>query len=408
MSANIATSLRRPIAARIVERVSAGVQKPIYVTDPSAEVVASSDATVLGRRNEVAARAILNEALARSESAAGTTLGLPLIYGGCVVGAIVLDTVAAQGEELGYMARALAELIIHQMTVIEQLPRRSWAREKFLFDLLHGHLASTPDTAIQEAALLDIDLTIPRVVVLVAIELSQPDGARAASPQPALPRIERDLWLKQRQSEQLALALDIIGCHKADIASFITDRWMAILPALDSSAIERDRRRIAEATQRFIDALATRSGATATAGIGRYYAGWPALAQCFADARFALETGLQIHGPAKVFMPGNLGVASFVCSNDPVLKAQLAHHLLHRVEEEPELLSTIEVFLDSDLSPSLAAERLHIHRHTLAHRLNKVARLTSLDPRRFQDLAQLYAALVLRRMCADPIADSQG
>src|SRR5690349_12410523 len=124
MSANIATSLRRPIAARIVERVSAGVQKPIYVTDPSAEVVASSDATVLGRRNEVAARAILNEALARSESATGTTLGLPLIYGGCVVGAIVLDTVAAQGEELGYMARALAELIIHQMTVIEQLPRR--------------------------------------------------------------------------------------------------------------------------------------------------------------------------------------------------------------------------------------------------------------------------------------------
>ena len=101
-------------------------------------------------------------------------------------------------------------------------------------------------------------------------------------------------------------------------------------------------------------------------------------------------------------MPSNLGVASFVCSNDPVLKAQLAHHLLEPIEEEPELLSTIEVFLDADLSPSLAAERLHIHRHTLAHRLDKVARLTSLDPRRFHDLAQLYAALVLRRTCAEP------
>jgi sugar diacid utilization regulator len=85
------------------------------------------------------------------------------------VGAIVLDTVAAQGDELGYMARALAELIIHQMTVIEQLPRQSWAREKFLFDLLHGHLINTADIAIQEAVLLDIDLALPRVVVLAVL-----------------------------------------------------------------------------------------------------------------------------------------------------------------------------------------------------------------------------------------------
>ena len=402
MTANLAVTLPRQIAARIVERVSAGVQKPIYVTDEAAEVVASSDETMLGSTHEVAARAIRDESLVSGAAAAGTTLGLPLVHGGQVVGAIVLDNVASQSEELGYMARTLAELIIHQMAVIEQLPRQSWAREKFLFDLLHGHLASTPDKAIQEAALLDINLAIPRVVVLVAIDLAQHDRASDARPQSLLPAVDREVWLKQRQGELLALALDIIGCRKTNIASFIGNQWLAILPSIDIGTVDRHRHHIARETQRFIDAIAKRPGVAATAGIGRYSAGWPALAQSYADARFALETGQQIHGPAKVFMPSNLGVASFVCSNDPVLKAQLARHLLEPIEQEPELLSTIEVFLDADLSPSLAAERLHIHRHTLAHRLDKVARLTSLDPRRFHDLAQLYAALVLRRTCAEP------
>src|SRR5439155_6819368 len=99
----------------------------------------------------------------------------------------------------------------------------------------------------------------------------------------------------------------------------VGDRWLAILPMIDAAKIDTFRQRITCDVQRFIDSLTERAGATATAGIGRYYAGWAALAQSFADARFALETGRQIYGAARVFMPSNLGVASFICSNDPVL-----------------------------------------------------------------------------------------
>ena len=395
MIANIDATLPRPVALRIVERVAAGVQKHIVVADETGHVVASSDGAQLGAMHNLAARAIMDGMFIRDQSAAGGVLGLPLVHGGHVVGAIVLDGVALHAEELGYMARALAELIIHQMTVIDQLPHQAWAREKFLFDLLHNHLTGTPDIALQEAALLDIDLERPRVVVLIAIEWLQRDEAA-----PAQPGIERRLRREQRGDVLLELARDVMGYRQTDVMSFIGSHRLAILPEIDPHALAEHRHRIAVDLQRFIDVLRQRVGDTATAGVGRYYAGWPALAQSFADAQFALEIGRQIHGSGQVFFPGELGVASFVCSNDPLLKAQLAQHLLHQIEDEPELLGTIEVFLESDLSPSQAAERLHIHRHTLAHRLDKVVRLTGLDPRRFQDIAQLHAALIVRRTCA--------
>jgi hypothetical protein len=152
-------------------------------------------------------------------------------------------------------------------------------------------------------------LAVPRIVVLIAIEPPQSKHSADQQARAALPVIERQRQFEQREGELLKLALDLIGYCEADVASFIGERWLAILPMIDAVKIDTYRQRI-------------------------------------------------------------------TCD--------------------------VQVFLKADLSPSLAAERLHIHRHTLAHRLDKVARLTGLDPRRFHELAQLHAALVLRRMCDEP------
>jgi carbohydrate diacid regulator len=43
-----------------------------------------------------------------------------------------------------------------------------------------------------------------------------------------------------------------------------------------------------------------------------------------------------------------------------------------------------------------------IHRNTLAYRLQKVILLTGLDPRRFEDAAQIHVALLLRSFGISP------
>ena len=57
------------------------------------------------------------------------------------------------------------------------------------------------------------------------------------------------------------------------------------------------------------------------------------------------------------------------------------------------LMSTLRVFLDSDLDINVASEKLSIHRNTLTYRLDKIRRVTGLDPRHFADAASLKISL---------------
>ena len=78
------------------------------------------------------------------------------------------------------------------------------------------------------------------------------------------------------------------------------------------------------------------------------------------------------------------------------VRKELAAHLLSPLDHEPELLDTLQVFFAQNCCPSETARRLVIHRNTLTYRLQKVALLTGLDPRRFDDATQIHLALLLR------------
>jgi sugar diacid utilization regulator len=57
------------------------------------------------------------------------------------------------------------------------------------------------------------------------------------------------------------------------------------------------------------------------------------------------------------------------------------------------LMTTLRAFLEADLDINVASEKLSIHRNTLTYRLDKIRRVTDLDPRRFADAASLKISL---------------
>jgi len=392
----MSVKLTSATAQRIFDRVATGLNKQVSIVDGSGRVLASTDAALVGRHLRVAERAIaLGEAVEIGEDRSAA-IGLPLVYADAVVGAIVLDDVSQQGQEIGRVAKTLAELIIHQMTVIEQLPQQKWARDKFVHDLLHGRLDGPPEATLQEARIFGIDLELPRVVALVDFgELIRRSAGLADGN--ALPTIARTIRLEHIHRDLIQQARRALAARDRDVYSFVDDRSLAILAAVDGGTPADRRRELSVALQRFLDTYARANGGAPSAGIGQYYDGWPTFPRSFADARFARETGTRLGGAGRVFLSEDLGLASLVCNEDRALKADLAAHLLGPLDAEPDLLATLETFLFANMSPSQTAEALHIHRHTLAYRLDKIARLTGLDPRQFQAAAQLYGAMVLRK-----------
>ncbi|HEY9674790.1 MAG TPA: helix-turn-helix domain-containing protein, partial [Waterburya sp.] len=93
-----------------------------------------------------------------------------------------------------------------------------------------------------------------------------------------------------------------------------------------------------------------------------------------------------------------LGIAAFVGISDESTKIELAKHLLSPLDQEPDLLETLDVFFLENCCPSTTAKHLSIHRNTLSYRLDKITSLTGLDPRQFDDAMQIRLALLLRSL----------
>ncbi|MFF1923372.1 PucR family transcriptional regulator [Streptomyces sp. NPDC058221] len=71
--------------------------------------------------------------------------------------------------------------------------------------------------------------------------------------------------------------------------------------------------------------------------------------------------------------------------------------LLRPLEAKPELLHTLETYLEHGLDRRAAAAALHVHPNTVDYRIRRIDRLTGLSPARPADLQHLSAALVARR-----------
>ncbi|SNT52804.1 PucR C-terminal helix-turn-helix domain-containing protein [Actinomadura meyerae] len=71
--------------------------------------------------------------------------------------------------------------------------------------------------------------------------------------------------------------------------------------------------------------------------------------------------------------------------------------LLAPLDRKPELLRTLERYLECDLDRRATGAALHVHPNTVAYRVRRISALTGLDPARPSELQLLNAALVARR-----------
>jgi carbohydrate diacid regulator len=288
-------------------------------------------------------------------------------------------------------------------------------KNRFIFDLLHG-LAGPEDAVIEEARSLRMDLAQPRAVILVDA------SDYALGPASGEVGEDRITGVRARSREVVAAIVAFFMLPHEAICADLGDGVIAVLKASNSrnlggwvDAPESDvastpswanLAALKRAANDLLARLMAQTGESISIGIGRYHPGIAGLGSSFADARAALTLGRRLYGPNRVHCLDDLGIGAFVGLDDERTKIGLAHHLLSPLDHEQELLETLDAFFAADCSPALAAERLRIHRNTIAYRLAKVASLTGLDPRRFDDAVLIRIALVLRGLGDRPLASS--
>jgi len=89
----------------------------------------------------------------------------------------------------------------------------------------------------------------------------------------------------------------------------------------------------------------------------------------------------------------NVGIASLFLETRSIVGQDYIRRALGNLNKE--LLETLRIFLEKDMSITDSARTLFIHRNTLTYRLDRITELTGYNPRRLNGAVHLYMALWL-------------
>jgi len=275
-------------------------------------------------------------------------------------------------------------------------------RSTFLQRLLTGTLADD-EGVVREATALALDLDTPRSVILVDARRY----VRNESADDNLPHERRTQRVVDSIAGFFRLPNDAI-CADLDngeiaVLKASNTRNLALWAspkdaAEDGHSTWANLVALKGAGRALLAHLQSEIGVAFDVGIGRYHPGLHGIARSYQDARAALSLGRARDGENRVHCLDALGTAAFVGISEEQTKMELAARLLGPLDREPALLETLRSYFAEDCSPSHTARRLSIHRNTLAYRMQKIASLTGLDPRHFDEAAQIHLALLLRSL----------
>ncbi|GBD10110.1 Purine catabolism regulatory protein [Candidatus Thermoflexus japonica] len=148
------------------------------------------------------------------------------------------------------------------------------------------------------------------------------------------------------------------------------------------------------------------------AGVGGVYAGPAGLARSFREAVQALQMVEALLGGDRTLAYSRLDVYRILY---PLRESEVLEEFYEQTlgslerydrEHHAELIPTLEAFFACDGNLQRTAERLFLHRNSLAYRLRRIQEITGMDLRRWEDCFRLQLALkirpILRRSHAQP------
>jgi carbohydrate diacid regulator len=298
-----------------------------------------------------------------------------------------------------HVRRLLVELAVDQAALLMRLPNQEALKDRFIHELLKEPTGSEADT-LREGQILGMELARPRAVLLVDA------GAYLQAER----SVAGEQTLRRRAQVVIASIVRYFQLPNDTICAHIGAGEVAVLKAIrreDLASWLDGAPRRPSATWANVDALKSAAAgllerlsrdtdSETTIGVGRYHPRIKGLARSYQDARAALSLGRRLFGPGRAYSLDELGAAGFIGVADDRTRRELADRLLAPLDDQPELVQTLAAFFARDCSLVETARELHVHRNTLGYRLEKIAQLTDLDPRRFGDAVQLRLAMLVR------------
>lgn len=379
------------LAQDIVRRTMPIIPFSVNVIDAQGTILASGDVERIGQRHPGAQLVLARGAAVELDTQAASRLpgaragiNLPLCVRGAICGVVGLTGEPASVRQFGELVRAMAEMMLEQAQLVDELQQEKHYREQFLTQLLRR--GDVSDASMQTwAARLALDLRTPRAVFVLEVLEVQAPGA-------PLEQI-----LGQLQQLQAALAQR----WPQQLSAVLSPGELVLYEPFAGATAEQARLRLQQLWQLVQQHLHV----PATLAMGVALPGLDGAAASYASARQTARIGRARAGPDH---NAGLSTFSYLELSLPVLLSglndgwqagqlrQVLAPLTAHDRKSGLLMRTLATWFRHHSQPGTTAKALHIHRNTLDYRLQKIAGLTGLKLDHTDDRLLLYVALQLQ------------
>ncbi|MFK4298375.1 carbohydrate diacid regulator [Arthrobacter sp. GAS37] len=385
-----AGALTPALAQQIAGETSAIVGFNILITDVRGMVIGSGDTSRVGSFHEASLDVIRTKEPATHSAAEARALHgvkpgvtLPILLNGHAVGTVGITGSPVQVTRFGLMVERQTEILLHQASLL----RSTLQRERELEDLVREILAFDPlmtevEALLDQANEQSVDLAASRVGIAVQVL------GRTTSPATTTEWLPRALvMLRESFAHRHTIAVSI-AANRYVVFAHPTAEGVPGIVAQAGHCVEQFRTHLASDVE---------------IGIGTEAAGPAGLRNSYEDAVDSLRLGRRIK-QRSITTINEVRIEQLLSGVG--LRARLRYTTavadrLLRLGDWPTVQATVVAWCESGFSLVGAARRLHIHRNTLIHRLEKIEQLQGWTERKSEAYLALYLACKVTELDLD-------
>ncbi|WP_408618816.1 sugar diacid recognition domain-containing protein [Celerinatantimonas sp. YJH-8] len=357
----------------------------VNIMDASGVIIGSGDADRIGELHEGALLAlsngemfIVNDSLVQHLHGVQPGINMPMRQNNKIVGVIGLTGNPENLQQYAKLVTMTGEMMLEQSQLLSMLAQDQRLREELVLNLIRS--SSLSDEQREWAQRLGIDLTIPRIAVIIEIDSGQL-------------LVEDTIYELQHLLNRLSQPE-----HHNLVARTSLNRVTVLKPALNRAG-EFDRQWIHQRIQLLFKDLDQNSKLQLQVAIGHYFTGEGSISRSYNTASTTLKIGKMYRPEQRIYDYHDLQLPVLLDAlQDSWQTAEFLRPLnrLKMMDGNGLLRKTLLTWFHHNTQLTHTARALFIHRNTLEYRLNKVSELTNLDIRgSFFDRMLLYIGLQL-------------
>ncbi|CAJ1004371.1 MULTISPECIES: sugar diacid recognition domain-containing protein [Bacillales] len=380
--------LTQSLADRIVKRTMEVTNLNINVMDKDGVIISSSDPSRIQTFHQAARQVIATgeEMLLGEEDCqkwTGTKPGInmPIRFQQEIVGVIGISGAPQEVVPFGKAVKMMTEMMLQQAYLTEQMEMAERSVNFLVQEMISGTLDPAREVVMSRGALLGLDLSRPRSVVII-----QATGLKDGDEWHADRSFPRKVAACFRNSDQVCVSVTKRNC------------WIVVTDLSGLRSKEQIRQYLHEAAHKLLEAAPASLRSRLLIAMGRGYEDVYELELSFKEAMQALQVLERFPAKGAIGHIDDMTLELLLLETPPATRQVVVRDVLKDLVKHDELLETLHALFSADLNLTAAAQALNIHRNTLLYRLDRIEEMLGRNPRRFAEAAKIKLALELHRL----------